>query len=152
MAPLHLASQEGHDRIVQLLLDVEADPLSTDGQKYLPITTPLRRATPRAAGEKIDLNKQDRQGNTALHIAAKSGFDKFVKQIIELESNINIKNKAGNTPLMEAATKNRASCLLMLLHKGAKVDEVNKAKRSVLHIASDRRSGECMEYILKMVT
>ncbi|XP_063600527.1 transient receptor potential cation channel subfamily A member 1-like [Penaeus indicus] len=151
--PIHHAAEKGYATCCKLLFPSYPGDAKTESKVMTPLMLAARggfyRCLEVMTGEKIDLNKQDQQGNTALHIAAKAGFDKFVKQIIALESDINIKNKAGNTPLMEAVTKNRASCLLMLLHKGAKVDEVNKMKRSILHIASDKRSGECMEYILK---
>ncbi|CAM9942142.1 unnamed protein product, partial [Choristocarpus tenellus] len=50
----------------------------------------------RRVGASID--KEDKQGNTPLHIASKSGFSSLVSLLIDLGAMRHVTNKAGKTP------------------------------------------------------
>jgi hypothetical protein len=49
--------------------------------------------------EKVDINKQNDSGDTALHIATYHQDFLKIKKLLEYGANVNIKNKAGLTPL-----------------------------------------------------
>ena len=49
--------------------------------------------------KKIDVNKADPLGNTALHYSAGGGHLECVKALIAAKAFVNAKNKVGDTPL-----------------------------------------------------
>jgi ankyrin repeat protein len=54
----------------------------------------------------LDLNYQNKEGNTYLHIAIQFEREIMVKELIEKGINLNIQNNDGNTPIMLVALNN----------------------------------------------
>jgi ankyrin repeat protein len=56
-----------------------------------------------------NINFQNNSGNTALHVACRSGWhnEEIFKVLFEYGANLNIKNNRGNTPLMVSLLINR---------------------------------------------
>ena len=52
-----------------------------------------------------DVNKADRQGNTALHNAVRTGFESVVELLASHGANVNATNESGETPLALAETE-----------------------------------------------
>lgn len=75
VTPLFLAVEEGHDRLVELLL---------------------------RTGARVDLRVKESQ-SSVLHFAMKSCNEKVIKQLIESGADINAVNSANRTPIHEAA-------------------------------------------------
>lgn len=71
-----------------------------------------------------DINAQDEQGNTALHIASQyKRWERHVKALLDLGANPNIQNKDGNTPLH--IVYNSEATAKMLIDHGADLTLVN---------------------------
>jgi ankyrin repeat protein len=49
--------------------------------------------------KKVDINTQDNQGKTPLHIAIENGYDRLVNSLLNEEVDINIQDNRGKTPL-----------------------------------------------------
>lgn len=74
--------------------------------------------------QKVDLNVTDKEGNTAIHLAAASGSFEMVMLLLENGLNVNTHNKKGQTPLYRAIEASnfgiarklrRKSCFTLLL-------------------------------------
>ncbi|XP_038641622.1 ankyrin-1-like [Scyliorhinus canicula] len=87
---LHLASKEGHVKVVSELLH-----------------------------QGITLEAVTKKGNTALHIAALAGQEQVVKELVHSEANINAQSQKGFTPLYMAAQENHMDVVKFLLENGA---------------------------------
>ncbi|NXA55574.1 ANK1 protein, partial [Nothocercus julius] len=87
---LHLASKEGHVKMVTELLHKE-----------------------------IVLETTTKKGNTALHIAALAGQEKVVQELVNYGANVNAQSQKGFTPLYMAAQENHLEVVKFLLENGA---------------------------------
>ncbi|KAI4879694.1 hypothetical protein NFI96_032023 [Prochilodus magdalenae] len=87
---LHLASKEGHVKMVLELLH-----------------------------NGIDLETTTKKGNTALHIAALAGQEKVVAELVHYGANVNAQSQKGFSPLYMAAQENHLEVVKFLLENGA---------------------------------
>ncbi|XP_069473770.1 ankyrin-1 isoform X5 [Ambystoma mexicanum] len=87
---LHLASKEGHVKMVAELLHKE-----------------------------IILETTTKKGNTALHIAALAGQEEVVRELVNYGANVNAQSQKGFTPLYMAAQENHLEVVKYLLENGA---------------------------------
>jgi ankyrin repeat protein len=91
--PLHVAARGGHDRVVRLLVDAQAD---------------VRALTT--------------TGAAPLHFAAASGSSEAVAILIDRGADVNVREPQwGQTPLMFAAASGRTAVVKVLLARGAEV-------------------------------
>ena len=80
------------------------------------------------AGAEIDAT--DKDGNTALLIAAKLGYDKVVGFLIESNADINVQDNLGWTSLMRAVIANQPKVVSLLLqHSGCRVESSGHSTR-----------------------
>nr|KAI8750039.1 transient receptor potential cation channel subfamily A member 1 [Biomphalaria glabrata] len=92
LTALHIAAQNGHTKVVQLLLQRGA------------------------------VVNKDNDDNTALHHAAANGWTHTMKVLISVHSNlIDVVNNEADTPLHVAAKNGQASATVLLLSIGAKI-------------------------------
>lgn len=71
---------------------------------------------------KVDINSNDQEGNTALMEAVKKGYAKAVKTLVQNGADINMSDVYGVTPIVEAAGRGYVEIVKMLLSNGANVD------------------------------
>jgi ankyrin repeat protein len=72
-----------------------------------------------------NVNDVDDDGCTALHLAARSGYDECVEFCIEMGANVNARANGGHTPLHFASSNRHANVARVLLDAGAMVDTTN---------------------------
>ncbi|KAK9532743.1 hypothetical protein VZT92_010115 [Zoarces viviparus] len=87
---LHLASKEGHVKMVLNLLH-----------------------------SGIELEATTKKGNTALHIAALAGQERVVAELVNYGANVNAQSHKGFSPLYMAAQENHLEVVKFLLENGA---------------------------------
>ncbi len=168
--PLHLAAEEGHTAIVTDLLhygakvnaeDHNGDTpeqlarynnhrhLAEDLRTYaqtLPLTfreairrgnVPLIR---RLIGNGADVNAKDADGQTSLHLAARTGRAEPVTVLLQGGADVDAQDDEDKTPLMWAVVANRPAAVTALLAGGADVKATDNIGSTVLHLAatSDR--------------
>lgn len=150
---LHLASLNGHENVVRLLL--------THVNRFKEILNFVNE-TPSSFA-----NMTDHFGRTALHLACQKGHEKVVEQLINIpEININIQDKEGLTPLdlvlkfnhLEVAQLfiQHASCdgnvqlLESLLSRGIKLsfDSVDDKGNTLLHQACLNKNIDFATWLL----
>jgi len=120
---LHYAVGNGQYNIAKLLLNNGADKNAVDNHGVTPILL--------AAGKdlamlqllldhKANIQAVDKNYNTVLHYATKSGRSKVVQKLIEEHPEmLNVKNKEEKTPLHFAAENNDIDMVTTLLKSGA---------------------------------
>ena len=97
-----------------------------------------------AAG--ADVNAENCFSCTALHYAARFGFDDCVKALIAAGADVNKKDKYGNTPLHKATS---AACVKELIAAGAHVNQVNNNSDTPLHTAAESNSTDCAKALIE---
>lgn len=75
-----------------------------------------------------DVNVQENEGNTALHLTRKQ---KIVEMLLNAGANVNIKNNVGDTPLHSVV--NYSNLVQLLVDKGADVNASNNKGKTPLH-------------------
>lgn len=95
-----------------------------------------------------EINKQDLDGNTALHRAASSGNADQIVALVDSGADVNIKNRLGNTPLHMAAATNNTDISELLLISNADVKAENYEKNSPLHLAAINNNAEMVDILM----
>jgi ankyrin repeat protein len=123
---LQLAARQGHERVVELLLEYGADPTAPPGEM-----PPLIEAAAHGRASVIrilldrpgvDVNYRGRRNMTPLLHAAFSGHYEAVRVILEFGGEINSQNDFGVTALSFAARCGFTDVVMLLLSYGAKTD------------------------------
>ena len=86
----------------------------------------------------IDLDYQDKEGNTYLHLAVLSQQEEIIKLLIEKGIYINKQNKEGNTALHLAYMINDSSIIKILLENGIDINILNKENKSAEKIKNKK--------------
>ncbi len=106
---LHLAAAQGEHKIVEKLLKIAQDNLTT----------------------------KDHEGNTPLHLAAITGKDKVVAALIK-DGSIDMQNNKGNTPLHEAILGNHIAIVTMLVNARARTNLKNNNNLTAVELATQQ--------------
>lgn len=111
---------------------------------------------------KMDINSQDKNGNTALHFVSNFGNLDLAKIFIKKGANINIKDNEGKTPLFLAVTispslygegkkmlKNKIDVATFLLENKADPNIKDNDGGTTLHWATISNKPELVKLLLK---
>jgi ankyrin repeat protein len=78
----------------------------------------------------------DEQNLTALHWAAKEGFQNIVRMLIQdFHSNFDARDCYGRTPLHVAVTHQRVECIYRLVIEGAKTNIMDYQRKFIKEVA-----------------
>ncbi|KAI0980365.1 hypothetical protein GJ496_011873 [Pomphorhynchus laevis] len=102
--PLLIASANGHDKVVDILLKHNANPNLTDSHEY-----------------------------TSLHHAAQRGYSEIIKKLVNAKCDVNAIDHQGWTALMKACYWCQPDAVMVLLHCGANIHICNCSSRNALH-------------------
>jgi ankyrin repeat protein len=122
LAPLALASSYGHETVVQLLL--------------------------RAGRGDIEIDAQDKEGQTALMWASRRGHDGVVQSLLEAGANVNAQAHDGDTALIEALRWGYTSVVQLLLGREVDVNAVTCDKKDSALIVASRCGSEATVRLL----
>lgn len=154
MTPLLLAAYEGHDDIIELLLEAGADVDETagpDANALAAAVTPLLAAAAmghiRTVGRVLfwgaAVDAIDSEGRTALSLAAARGSVEVVRALLDRGLDENHKDDLGWTPLHAAACEGHRAVCAVLTERGsmARVGEMDIEGRTPLILAA--QEGHC---------
>ena len=83
-----------------------------------------------------DVNISEQSGWTALHSAARCGYETCLEVLLKARADVNSIQVNGNTALIEAAKSGHRKCISLLLNGGADVHVENVYEDTALTIAS----------------
>jgi len=70
----------------------------------------------------VDVNAKDKDGNTALHVAAGNGHAEIVELLIAKGADVNAQGYFGRTPLHRASAADHKKIAELLIASGAEVN------------------------------
>lgn len=99
----------------------------------------------------IDLNLQDKNGQTALHFCAQYNCYEIAKTMLAKGEEINLVDKWGNNPLWTAVFNARGEYRMVKLFVdyNADIHNKNKAKRSPLDFATQIGDDDMVKILLR---
>ena len=119
--PLKLAAQQGDMETVQLLLDHGAN-----------------------------VNEQDVDGFTTLHMAASRGNEALLRRLIyDYKADLGVQLRNGSLPIHSAASEGHKTCVELLIDAGANIDALNKEDRTPLHWAAESGHWDTVEFLVE---
>jgi ankyrin repeat protein len=108
--PLHSAALYGYAEFTRTLLRFKADKNTKYCRDQISSQLPSSERHPNAAGlmlrrQDVDMNAQDKDGFTPLHLASAGGKLEVVRLLVEHGADIDVKDKAGRTAYQVALAK-----------------------------------------------
>ncbi len=97
----------------------------------------------------IDCETTNKDGATALSVAAHTGQSSVVQMLIKADADIETRDQKGNTPLFKAATTEEFAIVKMLLKAGANINERNEFRQTALMWAAYKKNPGVVEILLK---
>ena len=90
----------------------------------------------KSSGAKDQRNKQDEDGSTALHLAAKHGFEAVSQVLLDNEACVDARDRYEETALHVAAHGGHLAVARLLLDKGASTEAKTPGRETPLHYAA----------------
>ena len=153
--PLHIASNKGHLKIVNLLLQAHADPNVRDIDGATPLYSAslqghiaiVRQLLEAHADPNIPTSQD--QGRTPLYAATTKKYVQVVEQLLQAKANPNTQNKDGTTPLGIACHLGQIEIVKLLLLAKADPNIPNYNGRTPLYIASGKGYSHVVQKLLQ---
>ena len=160
--PLFLAAEHGDIELANLLLDAGADPNGAEGCPPLCALarTKSRHSARILAGNLLaaeaDLQAADKDGDTALHHAARKGWPSLIKAFLSAGADVNAVNAQKHTPLLALAhavtaykakvSEGERQCLELLVSaSGAALNHGDENGDTALHVLTRGTTPEARE-------
>ncbi len=143
-----IAAENGQVEALKALIAI-VSPMNLEKASY-DGTTPLMQAVKGGhaqivavlAEAKIDFNKKNRAGKSALHLAVEKKDLAVVKALILGGATVDVEDNDGNTPLHLAAEQNQKEMFDLLMEHGASMRKSNRAGKTPL--SSDFIGGDVL--------
>lgn len=146
--PLKLAAEEGFQDIVQILIDNGADVNGKPQQR-----TPLMDAAQKGKKDAVqallknnaDIDAVDKEGDTALHVAALAGQAEMCEFLMANGANVHAKNENGSSTLHFAARAGNTALCELFIANGVDVNCRDNDGCTPLILAGN---AECIDTLL----
>lgn len=154
--PLFVAVNEGYFDTVEVLIQAGATVNTENNDRIVPLLVAIERGNNyektinRLLQSGASLMVTDKNGNTAIHIAASKCKPEILSTILQQRNkpSIDMPNAAGLTPLHCAAQANNLPGMQMLEQYGASYTTKTPQKNSLAHSAMEKDAHETFAYII----
>nr|KAJ0201829.1 hypothetical protein LSAT_V11C600311060 [Lactuca sativa] len=154
--PLHIASREGHQEIVRILLDHDPDLSKTVGHSNsTPLTSAAVRGHLSIVNELLSrdcslVNVTRSNGKNALHLAARQGHVEIVSALLAKDPHLARRtDKKGQTALHMAVKGVSCEVVKLLLHADPTIVMLpDKFSNTALHVATRKKRIEIVNELL----
>ncbi|CAC5381652.1 unnamed protein product [Mytilus coruscus] len=152
VAPLIIASQEGHTKIVQMLINNKADINKCADTGESPLFIACQEGHTEIVqmliNNKADINKCTDTGESALFIACQEGHSEIVLMLINYRADIDKCTDTRSSPLFIACQKGHTEIVQMLINNKADINKCNDTGESALFIACQEGHSELVDMLL----
>jgi len=91
----------------------------------------------------VDKNSQDKNGNTALQIAAAWDKPEIIKLLLNQQVDMELKDVHGYTALLDACSNQSLASLEILLKVGADIEACTNERKTPLHLSTAHENIKC---------
>ena len=151
-SPLTLASKEGHEAVVQELVDAGADVNKLDSNGKCPLHIAVQfndeETVDILLSNKADPNRYDGYNMTPLHVACEHGHLQMVDKLLEAGARPS-DDHAGVPAIIYALVRTHGDCVEALLENGASSDVTDGRGLTTLHIAVNNSDTRSVRALLK---
>ena len=153
LTAMHWASREGHLAFVKFLCEQGADInlKSNDGQSALHEVVSRGQTSMvnlLLEQEAIDLEQNNRFGQTPLLCAARQGRLNILDALLKSNADVNAKSERENTALHLAAWYDEPDCVKLLLQNEAPIASKNADGYTPLHMAARVSAKQCIKHLI----
>ncbi len=106
-------------------------------------------ATRKLLNNGVNVNQENKEGNTPLYRASEMGHTEAVKLLLSKGADVNKAKKDGDTPLTIASYEGHTEIVKLLLAKGADINKVDKDGETALYVASEGNRFDIVEMLRK---
>ena len=157
ITPLEWAARKGHQDVVKVLLDNNAD---VNASRHTDGATALYVAAQNGHGEVVKLlidksadvnaSRHTDDGSTALYVAAQNGHGEVVKLLLDNNADVNAScTDDGSTALYAAAQKGHAEVVKLLLDNNAEVNSrFSDDWYTALYVAAENGHAKVVKILL----
>jgi ankyrin repeat protein len=150
--PLMCAASHGHARLVQRLLEADADAGQGDREGW----KPLHFASFDGHGDvvalllahKADVNATDLWTCTPVGEAATSGHVGVVSQLLEAKADVAVRDRKGSTPMAHACCKGHFAVVELLLEAKACLHEADNKGRTPVSYAAQEGNVQVVQLLI----
>lgn len=146
--PLSYAAQNGHEEVVQELIEKGADVASGSSLWYA-IMNGHAGVVERLLRSDVDHQVLQEDIRTSLWYAARNGYEGAVRVLLKNGVDANLTDGYNRALLWHAAGKGHTELVKLLLGHGAKIDLKDKDCRTPLSLASDNGYDEVVGLLLE---
>jgi ankyrin repeat protein/predicted DNA-binding WGR domain protein len=152
--PIHYAACSASVQALQYLISQNVDPKDHDNVKRTPLMYAARAGRVENVRFLIENNRsipaaKDRQGYSAIHLAAENGHTEVIKVLIEAGVKVALGGPDRKTALHIAAARGDLEMVQFLVENNAKVTVKDKMKRSPLVLACKNGNLQVAAYLLQ---
>jgi ankyrin repeat protein len=149
---LYWASELGHDKILQMLVDRGAD-INAQGGYY---GSALQAASAQGHDKIVqmlldrgaDVNAQDGEYDNALQVASYGGHEKVVQMLLDRGADVNAQDEHYGSALQAASAEGHERVVQMLVDRGADVNAQDGEYDNALQAASYRGHEKVVQMLL----
>lgn len=98
--------------------------------------------------EGVDINTQNKHGQTVLHIISKRGSYELINELLKLNADINLKDIKGKDPLHIACINGNTPAAKALIGFGANVNSIDNIGRLPIHNAATHNDLELIKILI----
>ncbi len=150
---LLIAAEEGHDQVVQMLLDKGADVNAQDEYFGNALQAALSEGHDQVVQMRLDkgadVNAQGGEYGNALHAASYGCRDEVMRLLLNHNAILSRKDMQGRTPSHLASARGRKKTVAMLSSFGSDPTIIDKQGRNCLHHAASAGSIELVNWLLQ---
>lgn len=116
----------------------------------LPVSDPLRSKVAKQPRKRPNVDRQNPDGNAALHFAAFDGELGQTRLLLATGADVNISNRRGDTPLICGAYSGQCNVIMALIAAGADLEAKDEDGRTALMWAVIRGQTDAVRLLISL--